>query len=131
MKSGKNWDSIDVIPAYNFLKFVQTQDLKWLGNPSTKILEKINDEYMAILLQNKEFVNELKNKAANDIIKYDAEVLHDPIASIKMQALNLDNVKKSDNFDIWKMVVNVEKKMGFQIDIHKIPTSQFFAYVNL
>src|SRR5690606_21856828 len=99
--------------------------------PCQKTMEKINDEYLAILIDNPEFKKELRDQREAAIIEYEALIELNPIASIKYQAMNLSQPKKSANFDIWKFVAAIEKKMGFNINIHQVSAAQFFAYVNL
>ena len=145
-KKVKYYNSIDEIPIWNYWKFSETDDFKYLvicddtsrqvkfkeskalkawDNMTSQYIDffGVNNTYKEILMLNREII----------LNEYIWEARREPISKVyareaKKQLESLENNLINSNPQ--DQVFYIEKEMGFRVDIKQMSVKEFYSYVS-
>lgn len=143
----KLYNSIDVLPIWNYYKIIESGDLKYLAitnnygkdfnydQKSALIFwEYINDEYIDFFGVSREMVEILELQAEVAINRYEWTVNKTPVCKSlwKQAEKKLDMLLNGDETNegvLQKQIFYIEKEMGFSIDEKQVSVKRFFSYI--
>jgi len=148
MKSCKVYKSFDEIPAWNFLKFLESPEVKFLFNEEK---ENYSDDEISDALESwngifQEFISYvgLGNKTLM-IMKQEDKIIRLKVdlltkgkkhlsAVIAMEQKKLDELKKGGENGkdlMYQETAIISKYMGFNINIKTISAKEYFSFVKI
>lgn len=137
----KTYNSLDLLPVFNWWQIHETGDLKWLfleplkAKPSeylSELWELLCNQYFDKFGLTKNYINiiELKTKIALLICERwttdDASI--EAIISIEKTKLN-ELINKSAKSDFLATKVFIETKLKFQINLHTTSVTEYYSYL--
>lgn len=134
--TGKIWDSIEEMPVYNWVKILETGDLKYLYKEEEgKVTKRLQDIWLDLQQQYiDEFDFDEKFKArmriVADIATYNCEFVLTGDRMLKnyilMSQKDLENLDKEKAHSFYEVLDYVEKYKGYQIDPKKITVIRWY-----
>jgi len=136
-KMKKYYSSIKDCPMYNWVSIYEDNDFKFLSKTgkickrAKKVYDKLQDELINTFGINEDYIKILKNKKAIEL--YYAEQVRTKRTSnqIFIDILEIKNeelIGKTKKADIYKLIIPIEKEMGFKISVESITVYQFYTY---
>ena len=145
MKSKTIYKSFEDIPAFNFMKFMETQEQKLLYPEviseeeivEVDVLEsweKIFQEYIIFMGigEGYERIMRIENKIARLIIQRWVHGKKHLQTQINIERTRLNELKKgNDSSDVYEESAVISKYMGFKIDLKTTNAKEFFSFVKM
>lgn len=138
-RSGQTYNSIDELPIWNWWRIHETGDLCYLytstsGNPE-KVIDLWNalyNDYLKRYGLNESFLNYLDKKKRIALMKVDCIVNNKPHLQtfIEIEEKELKDDYKHEQSDNNKVVVLLEKHLGFSLDVKTLPVAKYYTYLN-
>jgi len=132
------YDSIDEMPIYNWFKWHEEKDEKYLarnkngGYLATYFANRIFDQYIERFGFSETFIAALEKQKELTLLKVRKAITEDnsintfiKICEIEIETMNGFNVDRSDFYEIKSML---ENKMGFAININKVSVAEYYTY---
>lgn len=145
-KKEKFYTSIDELPIYNWFKIKSENNLKWLQKGSDYLLTKkntqkaiaifdlIQDEFIKSFGINEEYKYVLEKQRDLLILKSDLILQEDTslltfieIAEKELELISSDDKQSPNGINDGK--VNIEKYLGFKIDLKTTTVLEYYSYV--
>jgi len=129
------WGSIEEMPIYNWVKILETGDLKWLYINKGRVSEKSNDHWLTLqqeyidefgldenYKQQLRLMEKLKNLNLDFVLTRDRSLLN----SIKMAEIDLDADSDKQAISFYQILDHVEKYKGYAIDPKKTSVMKWY-----
>lgn len=144
----KIYNSIEVLPIWNYYKCITEKDLNFLIEEEDKFILKakkdkllndvwsaIDEQMTALNLKDESFVEDLKDAQEYELLKLEQILKPSALNNIFLQdkenqlkELNKDNKK---DFDFYGVLAHMIKFMGVPIDSKKISVIEYYANIAL
>lgn len=140
------YENLSTLPVYNFHQIRKTGDLSYLyakgGRLDKQDFKRCYDKWLELDAEfidrfalNEEFINKLLIEKTILLLKLELtisenSILKNRILAEEKKLEDLVGGEQNSDIDIDKMISNVEKFMGFQIDIYKTSTAKVYSYIN-
>ena len=129
------WQSIEEMPIYNWIKIIETGDLKYIfkdkGRVSKRCFNKwieLQDEYLKEFGLDEGYSNKLKKIVELTHLNIDYVLTRDRFLFnlIKMAEADLEREGKEEAFNFWQTLDHVEKYKGYSIDPKNTPVIKWY-----
>ena len=131
----KVWRNIEDMPIYNWVKILETGDLRWLFINKGRVTEKANEHWLTLqqeyidefgldegYKQQLRLMEKLKNLNLDFVLTRDRSLLN----SIRITEIDLDMDGSKEAISFYQILDHVEKYKGFQIDPKKTSVIKWY-----
>ena len=132
----KVWATIEQMPIYNWMKVLETSDLKWLFiSGKGRVIKKTAEHWLELQQQyidefgldenyklQLKLMEKLKNLNCDFVITGERHYLN----VIKMVEIDLEQKNSQKVIKFFEMLDHVEKYKGYEIDPHKTSVLKYY-----
>ena len=131
----KMWENIEDMPIYNWIKILETGDLKWLFKDKGRVSQKAADHWLVLqqqyidefgldegYKQQLRLMEKLKNLNLDFVLTRKRSLLN----IIKITEIDLELSGNKEVVSFYQILDHVEKYKGFQIDPKKTSVMKWY-----